>query len=247
MQASAGARTQAGAAGARQRLQPPSAPAFMPPSTLPASMIRCSSSMNKITRPAAMRTSFSSDCGRGQQWGKARSSRCIAPVRDWRREGPWSDQDMLPGQCRMQQGPQYLNAQLNCTKTLKTPHREPLLKGAAILRARHQAAHIQRNQRAPRQPRRRRRRHDELRNAFRHCGLAHPGVANQHGVVLGAAQQHLHTGSSRGVRYAFAQAPGAASWWGRIRRCQMPGGPCHAKCATAPPRYNRCPPAAPAR
>ena len=80
------------------------------------------------------------------------------------------------------------------TQACGRAHREPLLEGAAVLRAGHQRPHIQRDQRAPRQARRRARRGDELGDAFGHRRLPHAGIADEDGVVLGAAQQHLGVG-----------------------------------------------------
>ena len=69
---------------------------------------------------------------------------------------------------------------------------EPLFKLAAKLGARHQRAHVQRNQPLADQRFRDGSGDHALRQPFGHGGLANAGLADQHGVVLGAAGENLH-------------------------------------------------------
>jgi hypothetical protein len=68
---------------------------------------------------------------------------------------------------------------------------EPLLELAAVLRAGHQRAHVEPDDLLVLQPLRHVAAHDALRQAFDDGGLADPGLADEHRVVLGAAREHL--------------------------------------------------------
>ncbi|MDH6595062.1 hypothetical protein M2165_004951 [Variovorax sp. TBS-050B] len=68
---------------------------------------------------------------------------------------------------------------------------EPLLEFAAELGAREQRGHVEREHALALERVGHLARDDALRQAFDDRGLAHAGFADQHGVVLGAALQHL--------------------------------------------------------
>ena len=69
---------------------------------------------------------------------------------------------------------------------------QPLLELAAVLGPRHQRAHVEGEDRLVLQPFRNVAADDPLRQPLDDRGLADPGVADQHGVVLGLARQDLH-------------------------------------------------------
>ena len=69
---------------------------------------------------------------------------------------------------------------------------QPLLELAAVLRAGDQRAHVERHQPLVAQGFRHVAVDDAQREALGDGGLADAGLADQHGVVLGAARQHLH-------------------------------------------------------
>ena len=69
---------------------------------------------------------------------------------------------------------------------------EALLELAAVLRARDQRAEVERQERLPLRLSGTSPVDDALREALDDRGLAHAGLADQHGVVLGAAREHLH-------------------------------------------------------
>ena len=80
---------------------------------------------------------------------------------------------------------------------LRLPHLahhglQALLELPAELRARHQRAHVEREHGLVAQPLGRLARGDALREALDDGGLADAGLADEHGVVLRAAVQHLH-------------------------------------------------------
>ena len=68
---------------------------------------------------------------------------------------------------------------------------QPLLKLPPVLGPRHQGTNVQRDECAALQGGGHIPRHDALRQALRHRGLAHPRLADQHRVVLGAAGEDL--------------------------------------------------------
>ena len=68
---------------------------------------------------------------------------------------------------------------------------EPLFKFAAILRTGNQCAHVERHNAPVLQAFRYIAAHDALRQPFDNRRLAYPGLANEHGIVFGAARQHL--------------------------------------------------------
>ena len=69
---------------------------------------------------------------------------------------------------------------------------QALFKLAAIFRARHQRAEIERNQPLVLQPFRHVAAHDALRQSFDDGRLAHTRFADEHRIVLGAARENLH-------------------------------------------------------
>ena len=69
---------------------------------------------------------------------------------------------------------------------------ETLLELAAVLGAGQHGADVQRHQRLVAQPLRYVAVHDALRQPLRDGRLPHPRLADEHGVVLGAAAEHLH-------------------------------------------------------
>jgi hypothetical protein len=68
---------------------------------------------------------------------------------------------------------------------------QPLLEFAAEFRARDQRAHVERHQPLVAQAFRHVAIDDAQRQAFGDGGLADAGLADQHGIVLGAAREHL--------------------------------------------------------
>ena len=69
---------------------------------------------------------------------------------------------------------------------------QAVLKLAAVLGAGHHGAEVEGHERAVLQGRRDVARNNALGQAFRHRRLAHAGLTNEDGVVLGAAGQDLH-------------------------------------------------------
>ena len=76
---------------------------------------------------------------------------------------------------------------------------EPLLELAAVLRAGHHRAQVQRDHALAAQRLRHVAGHDALRQPLDDGGLADTGLTDQHGVVLGAPRQHLHDAADLGV------------------------------------------------
>lgn len=76
---------------------------------------------------------------------------------------------------------------------------EPLLELAAVLRARDHAREVERHEALALERRRDVARDDALREALDDGRLADAGLPDEHGVVLGAAAQHLHDAPDLGV------------------------------------------------
>ena len=76
---------------------------------------------------------------------------------------------------------------------------ETVLEFAAVFRPRQHRAQVQRNHPLVFESFRHVARHDAARQPFGNGGFAHAGLADQDGIVLGAARQHLHHAADLGI------------------------------------------------